>query len=47
MEFPKTEDGYFMAEEFRKRSRFSVTEKEDCIELRYEAEHEVEVRGDE
>lgn len=41
MQFPKTEEGKKVAEMLESETRFVLTEKEDCYELRAESEHEV------
>lgn len=41
MEFPKTEEGWYYAKLLEEKTRFTLTEKDDCIELRAENWSEV------
>lgn len=41
MEFPKTEEGHRIAQELTEKTKFVLTEKEDCLELRAESVREV------
>ena len=36
MEFPKDEEGWYYAKLLTEKTRFKLTEKEDCLELRAE-----------
>ena len=41
MEFPKTEEGWYYARLLEEKTRFTLTEKDDCLELRAENWSEV------